>query len=436
MPASAILNDTRFNVWLKEAKNTILRYMKTKHELSLNPRNYPLSKEAEKRLKWLYILYEEQKGNVTKTACNIGISRQWLSVLKSAFEKSGHDPRALEPESKAPHNTDNRKRIPKETEDRILQVRESTPGWGKEKIRRILKRDYGITVGESTVTRYLRKHGRINLRISEKNRRAWEQKKERECPGPKLKVKYRPPKAIKDYAPGALIEKDMKFIARISQLSEKYGAKENFWYQHTEIDSFTRMRVLELAPQSDSKTAATLHQKAIQRFPFPIACANTDNGSENEKSFSRELQITNTFQFYSSRGTPTDNPRVERSHLSDDKEFYERGNIYETFKEQLKALKQWEYVYNYERPHQALGQLTPMEFYQLWKRCPKEAYAITEKYQAYLTKQKKRLANARRMKKREQIEALMKFIDAKLQRKVNLQQEKLQLINCQLCSWT
>lgn len=436
MPSSVVLSDKRFRIWLKEAKNHILQYMKTKHDLSLNPNNYPLSKEAGKRLKWLYLLYGQQKGNVTKTAKNIGISRQWLSTLKSAFEKSNRDPRVLEPESRAPHNTDNRKRISKEIEGKILQVRDSVPGWGKEKIKRILKRDYGITVGESTVNRYLRKHGRINPRISEKNRKAWELKKERESIEPKLKVRYRPPKAIKDYAPGALIEKDMKFIARINQKSEKHRAKENFWYQHTEIDSFTRFRTIELVAQCDSEASVTAHRKAAPRFPFALACMNTDNGGENEKSFSRELQLTNTFQFYSSVGTPTDNPRVERSHLSDDKEFYERGNIYETFQEQRKALKQWEYVYNYKRPHQALGQLTPIEFHQLWKRNPKEAYLITERYQVYLARQRKRLANARRMKKREQIEALMKFIDAKLKQKVDLRQEKNQLMNCQLCSWT
>ena len=50
-------------------------------------------------------------------------------------------------------------------------------------------------------------------------------------------------------------------------------------------------------------------------------------------------------------------------------------------------------------------------------------------------KQKIRLANARRIKRREQIEALMKFIDAKLKdKKQQIYRSKLQLINCQLCS--
>ena len=82
-----------------------------------------------------------------------------------------------------------------------------------------------------------------------------------------------------------------------------------------------------------------------------------------------------------------------------------------------------------------IGYLTPMEFYKLWKENSNEAYAITKKYQTYLLKQKIRLANARKIKRKEQIENLMKFIDAKLKdNKTQIQRSKLQLINCQLCS--
>lgn len=135
-----------------------------------------------------------------------------------------------------------------------------------------------------------------------------------------------------------------------------------------------------------------------------------------------------------------DNPRVERSHLTDDQECWKRGNGYQPYKRQKTALQKWEYTYNYVRPHQALGHLTPMGFYQLWKENPAEAYAIKDKYQAYLAKQRQRLANARRIKTKEQIEKLMQFIDAKLNRdqslKVDLNFYKLGLIKCELCSWT
>ena len=173
------------------------------------------------------------------------------------------------------------------------------------------------------------------------------------------------------------------------------------------------MRALELVENADSAAAAEAHARAAARFPFAIACENTDNGGENGKDFSHALQAINVFQFYSSVGTPTDNPRVERSHRTDDEEFYWCGNTHLPYPAQRTNLLARERRCNEERPHQALGYLTPMEFYQLWKRNPQASYAIARKWHGYLVRQRKRLASARRMKRTEQINALMKFIDAK-----------------------
>lgn len=429
------------NEMLEKVKFNSLQYMQTQANNLLNPHRYYLSKEAQKRLRWLHILYYECDDNVTKAANKIGISREWLSKIKSVFERSSRNPKSLEPQSRAPNNTDKRNRIPQTTENVVIKVRDNSPGWGKEKIARILIRDYDLKVHPSTVNRYLHKHKRISLKVSDKNKRAWLNKKQRENQNtlqPTFKIKYRPPKKIKDYKPGALAEKDMKFVLKSGQFTnlEKYGAKENFYYQHTMIDSFTRFRVFEIVQDAESKTAVIAYQKANQRLPFPIACFNTDNGGENEKDFSSQLQKETIFHFYSDIGTPTDNPRVERSHLTDDLEFYKLGNFNSTFKELKQLLKKWEHTYNYERPHQALGYLTPMEFYTLWKHNPKKAYQITNQYQTYLAKQRRRLANSRRLKKKEQIENLMKFIDAKLSQKSNLKSYQSSLVKCELCSWT
>lgn len=409
--------------------------MKNTAEKELNPKRYKLSEEARKRLYWLWVLYKEPNVNVTRAAKKIGISRQWLSPLKTLFEKSGKDPRILEPESKAPHNTSDRKRISKDTEQKILQIRaESRNVWGKIKITRVLKRDYGVTVNHNTVNSYLHKHGKIDPKISLKNTRAWQTKIKREELAVELRVKYRPPGKIKDFAPGALVEKDMKYVPKYAQEGPGMTG-ENFYSQHTETDSFTRIRSLGLSVDSKSAGSAEAHRESVKNFPFKIACENTDNGYENQKDFREQLQQENVFHFYSNLSTPTDNPRVERSHLTDELEFYQRGGLKKSFEEQKAALEEWEYFYNWKRPHQALSYLTPMEFYKLWKEKPEEAFDITKKYQTYLAKQRKRLADSRRIKKEEQINTLMKFIEAKLKDNLpQIKRSKSQLINCQLCS--
>jgi len=415
---------------IKEVKNNLIKSMQTRAEKLLNPNNYHLSVEAKTRLRWLYMLYYEKQGNVTRAANKTGISRQWLSKIKSIFEKNNRDPRSLEPQSKAPHNTSKRNRIAESTESRILEIRDKY-SWGKEKISSFLKTEYGIKVHYNTVNKYLHLHKRIDPKLSLKNIKAFEDKRQRESAKTIFKVKFRPPSKIKDYAPGALVEKDMKYVLKLG----KGGiSKEDFWYQHGAIDSFTRIRATGLTENPDSQEATEAYEGMEKRFPFRIACFNTDNGSENEKEFSEKLQKENIFHFYSNTGTPTDNPRVERSFLSDDLEFYKRGGLCRDFQQQKQALRERDDIWNWQRPHQALGYLSPMRFYQLWKENPEEAYRITEKWQDYLRKQRIRQAQSRKIKRKEQIEALMNFIDAKLNKNKGLNEAKLQLINCQLCS--
>jgi len=430
-----MLQNESINDWLKEVKTNSANIMKSLAEKRLNPNNYHLSPEAKKRLVWLHILYYDQQGNVSAAARKAGISRPWMSHLKQTFEHNHKDPRCLEPKSRAPNNCTNRIRIPKEIEDLIIKIRDgSLNTWGKEKIARVLKRDYGIKINHNTVNKYLHKHKRINPKISLKNEKAFQEKKYREEENILLKVKFRPPSKLKDYVPGALVEKDMKYLAKPKQ--EHIGKhKDNYWYQFTEIDSFTRIRTIEVSNQQDTATTISCHKESQKRLPFKIACENTDNGFENNNDFSKELKKENVFHFYSNRSTPTDNPRVERSHLTDDVEFYHKGNLFNDLEQQKEATKKWEDIYNFKRPHQALGYLTPMEFYALWKKKPDKAYAITEKWQEYLKKQRLRLARSRRIKKKEQIETLMKFIDTKLNgKKQEVEEAKSQLINCKLCS--
>jgi len=386
--------------------------MQTQAEIKLNRLRYYLSPEAKKRLKWMYVVKYECDNNLTQAAKRIGISRTWLSQVHGHWKNHGEDPRSLEPESRAPHDASNRKRIDQKIENKIIEIRKKFKPWGKDKLTVILKRDFKMKAGASTVNRYLHKHNLIDPKLSEKNKLAWRRKKEKI----EMKFKMRPPSIIKDYKPGALMEKDMKLVLKMGIFTnlDKQRAKENFWYQHTLVDSFTRIRAVGLAEDSNSRTAVVVQKQAESRLPFTIAAINSDNGGENEKDFSDYLAKENVAQFFSRAGTPTDNPRVERSHLTDELEFYAQGNLCKNFNEQTKAIKEWEYTYNFIRPHQALGYLTPMKFYELWQSDPEEAYRIKNKYQAYLKKQSIRLAKSRQMKNKEQIEKLMQFIDQKL----------------------
>ena len=63
---------------------------------------------------------------------------------------------------------------------------------------------------------------------------------------------------------------------------------------------------------------------------------------------------------YIKPGTPRLNGKVERSHLTDDREFYQLLT-YTDDVDLLKRLQEWEDFYNLHRPHGSLAFKTPYE---------------------------------------------------------------------------
>jgi hypothetical protein len=114
-------------------------------------------------------------------------------------------------------HTDNRKRISLDLEKLIVKIRKKHP-YGKIKIVRILERDYQIKVGTNTVNKYLHINGLINPKISATLIKANQEKKKRDENKEILNnVKFRPPLFLRDYKPGAKVEKDMKLIPRLGK---------------------------------------------------------------------------------------------------------------------------------------------------------------------------------------------------------------------------
>lgn len=384
-------------------------------ESILNPGRFYLSDEAKKRLRWMYVIEYQCHGNVSCASGKVGVSREWLAKLHAKYERSGKDPKSLEPASRAPHNRTNRKRISLKAEDLIVKVRKKRPAWGKEKIARILERDHKVKASPTTVGRYLKKHHLIDVRLSIKNTCAWRKRKAMKN-GAAERVRH--PRGLGDAGPGALVAKDMKYITkpRVSEaINGKFKAKDLFWYQHSIIDSCTRIKAIEIVDDADAGTAKEAYATAVQRLPFEAAAITSDNGSENDGVFDLHLQNEKVLHYWSRAGVPTDNPRVERSHLSDDVEFYRFNGHAKLSKIKLKeALNDWETTWNEERPHQALDYLTPKEYFKLWHTDCKKALDIQKKWSEYMKKQGLRLRASRQEQKQDKIYALNKHLKSKL----------------------
>jgi len=98
----------------------------------------------------------------------------------------------------------------------------------------------------------------------------------------------------------------------------------------------------------------------IEKFPFRIKEIRTDNGHEFQAKFHWHVEDLGIRHAYIKRATPQLNGKVERSHRSDQQEFYQllsyKGDV------DLEAkLDEWERFYNFHRPHGAFNGKTPYE---------------------------------------------------------------------------
>jgi transposase InsO family protein len=100
-----------------------------------------------------------------------------------------------------------------------------------------------------------------------------------------------------------------------------------------------------------------------------ISLILSDNGSEFAKYFDeacRKLKITH---IYTRVKTPKDNAVDERFNRTIQEEFLQTDEYFEpslsgdNLKEANERLTEWLIFYNFERPHQTLKYLSPMEYH-------------------------------------------------------------------------
>jgi transposase InsO family protein len=98
----------------------------------------------------------------------------------------------------------------------------------------------------------------------------------------------------------------------------------------------------------------------IEKFPFRIREIRTDRGHEFQAKFHWHVEDQSIRHVYIKPRSPQLNGKVERSHRSDQEEFYQLLN-YVDDQDLNKKLEVWEKFYNFSRPHGAFGGQAPYE---------------------------------------------------------------------------
>ena len=207
---------------------------------------------------------------------------------------------------------------------------------GSMRIKYYLDRYHGISISESTVYRVLRANGVSHLPKTASRRAIHTKRYAKSVPGHHVQV-------------------DVKFL----KFKDAAG-KPIKRYQYTAIDDATRIRALQIYEKHNQDSAIKFIDYVIEKFPFRIAMIRTDRGHEFQARFHFHVEDLGIQHVYIKPRSPQLNGKVERSHLTDQREFYQlltyTGDV-----DLNSKLEAWESFYNYDRPHMAHDGKTPYE---------------------------------------------------------------------------
>lgn len=284
------------------------------------------------RRKLQVLRHAAESGNISKTCRYFGISRETYYQWKRAYESDGEQ--ALV--NQKPGARENIVlRLPVETEEIILFLR-CKYYFGPLRITWYLDRYHGIKVSTGGVYRVLRRNGLNRLPRNMKRRDI-------------------PTKRYEKQVPGHHVQVDVKFL----KFKDKAGHTLKR-YQYTAIDDATRIRALKIYDRHTQKNAIHFIDYVIEKFPFRIHTIRTDNGHEFQAQFHWHIEDLGMRHVYIKPRSPRLNGKVERSHGSDEREFYQLLE-YKDDVDLEEKLSAWESFYNLHRPHGGLDGKTPYE---------------------------------------------------------------------------
>ena len=280
--------------------------------------------------------YARKAGNINKACRHYGISKTNFYVWLKKYEKDGE--KGLINHKPCPENP--KLRTPVEIEEKVIYLRKKYH-FGPERIYLYLKRYLNIETSESSVYRILKRTGISRLPQNAKRR----------SPGPRIKL-------YEKQTPGHHVQLDVKFL----NFANKEGQRIKR-YQYTAIDDATRIRALKVYKQHNQANAIDFVDYVIKKFPFRIKMIRTDNGHEFQARFHWHCIDKGIEHVYIKPGSPKLNGKVERSHRTDNQEFYQLIE-YTSDVDLTEKIAEWEYFYNFNRPHKSHGGLTPYEVFR------------------------------------------------------------------------
>lgn len=304
---------------------------------------YMITEQAKQRV---HILAFWERHGYAATEEAFTISRRTLFRWQRALTRGWGRLEALNPQKTAPYNR-RRRAIDPRVESCIVRLRAEHPRLGKDKLRPLLLAE-GHRLSVSTIGRILadlKRAGRLAQPVCYSLYGKTGNLIERRT---KRKKKLRRPTGYR------VLEVDtvVRFVD---------GMKR---YVLTAVDTEKRTAFAACYTNHGSKSASDFLLKCREILPDCPSALQTDNGSEFALHFETACREHELTHFHTYPRSPKMNAHVERFNRTLDEEFlrYHRALLRDDVYAFNERLMDWLLWYNGERPHHALGQVSPFQF--------------------------------------------------------------------------
>jgi transposase InsO family protein len=291
-------------------------------------------------LPWSEVTVRDQREEFVRLAsqadANVSeLCRRFKVSRKTGYKWLGRD--QLEDRSRRPHSSP--ARIPAQMEARVVALRAEHPAWGARKIAHVLERDEGVQMASSTANSVLRRHGLIKPAASQAST-PW-------C-------------RFEHEVPNALWQIDFK---------GHFATDAQRCHPLTVIDDHSRFNVVLHALDNErTQPVQRVLQGAFERYGLPERI-NGDNGPPWGTPVEGAITALGVWLIrlgirlsHSRPAHPQTNGKDERFHRTMQAEVLS-SRRFRDLDDAQRHFSQWRHLYNFKRPHEALGMQTPASRY-------------------------------------------------------------------------
>ena len=310
-----------------------------------------LSQEGCRRLEWMIYYEKEANGNAKQTCRYFNLARSVWYYWRKRFDEKNL--RTLEDEHRAPRKKRQREYTDLQYE-RVVKLRRARIRYGKVKLLKRYQREYPTDksislwkvqciIEVSGLYYNSKKQGRINKKRqrSQRKKRITELKK-------KPKTGY---------------------LLCLDTIVKHHNGRKR--YILTAIDKYAKIAYARMYSSHGSFSAKDFLERLFYLLDGKIENLQTDNGSEFLKYFEKACQQLKIEHYFSRVRMPKDNPECERFNRTLKEEFMALGNMSTDLITFNRDLTEWLVEYNFDRPHQSLDYLSPIEFTQKYSKVSK-----------------------------------------------------------------